>query len=163
MCPSRTSSFVFVEERGVYLSRQGIVDANLLAHRDEAIDLIDGVIDFNPDAPSMTAVKQLLVSDPVFNGHFPGNPVCRGTDMIEMCQLSAALFYFCLHGEITGLPLPRGIDRVVYRSKALPNDVLFIKMVKPQMERMFFSCSAVVKNQRGEKVITIEKIRGLMT
>ena len=153
---------LYVKEHDVHLTRQGIVDAGILQHRNEAIDLIDGVIDFNSSEPSITAVKLLVVNDPVFNGHFPGNPICPGKEMIEMCQLSAALFYFCLHGAINGLPVPRGLDRVVYRSFARPNDVLLIKMSKPKLERNFFICSAEVKNHQGKRVLTIGEIRGIM-
>ena len=158
-----SSPFVFAKEWGVELSRDGIIDSGILQHRDAAINLIDGVIDFNGDVQTMTAIKLLRVNDPVFNGHFPGNPICPGHFVLEMCQLSAALFYFCLKGEIQGLPLPRSVDRVVWRDLVRPNDILFIKISNPKMERRFFTCSAAVEDHRNKRKMTIGEIRGLLS
>lgn len=159
--------FKFIEHHGITLNRLEMVQRQLLPHGWSAL-WIDGITEFNEgDNPSLTAVKSLYVTQRFFDGHFPGQPICRGTDMAEMCQLAAALFHFCLSPKPWDRghkkPMPYKIKEVSFRSPAIPGDTLFIRVFHPSYHgSRGFSCSAEITNQEGKKVLTIEEIFGMM-
>lgn len=67
---------------------------SLLPHRYPFL-LVDRVLDFRPDAPpTLTALKNVTVNEPYFQGHFPNHPVMPGVIIIEaMAQAAGCLAY----------------------------------------------------------------------
>src|SRR3990167_1264380 len=62
----------------------------LLPHRYPFV-LVDRVIDYK-EFDFLTAIKNVTVNEPFFQGHFPGNPIMPGVLMLEsLAQASAIL------------------------------------------------------------------------
>jgi len=67
----------------------------ILPHRYPFL-LIDGVADFDKEAGTIEAYKLVSASDPILQGHFPGNPVMPGVLLIEsMAQAAVVLGALC--------------------------------------------------------------------
>ncbi|HEX9851765.1 MAG TPA: 3-hydroxyacyl-ACP dehydratase FabZ [Woeseiaceae bacterium] len=125
----------------------------LLPHRYPFL-LIDRIVECRP-RESITAVKNVTVNEPFFQGHFPGNPVMPGVLVIEaMAQASGILSYLS-----TGDRIPRplyflaGIDEARFRRPVGPGDVLLIKVDVEKEKRGIwrFDCNGTVD---GQKVVS---------
>lgn len=66
----------------------------LLPHRYPFL-LVDRVLDFKKDSPpTLTALKNVTMNEPYFQGHFPNHPVMPGVLIIEaMAQAAGCLAY----------------------------------------------------------------------
>ena len=65
----------------------------LIPHRYPFL-LIDKVIALNP-GQSISAIKSVSISDPVFQGHFPGKPTYPGVLMVEGIAQAAGVLGVC--------------------------------------------------------------------
>lgn len=93
----------------------------ILPHRYPFI-LVDRVVAYEPYA-SLTAIKNVTINEPFFQGHFPGNPIMPGVMMIEsMAQASAIL------SSLSRAPSP-GHEFIFFFAGA--NNVKFKHIVRP--------------------------------
>ena len=119
------------------------VDVNaiqgLLPHRYPFL-LVDRVIELEPGR-SITAIKNVTVNEPYFQGHFPGHPVMPGVLIIEaLAQASGLLVQ--LSGDT---PEPtRGsrmlfylvkVDKARFNRIVVPGDQLQLKVTLKRMLR----------------------------
>jgi len=83
-------------------------------------------------------VKNITMSDDVFNEHFPGFPIFPGSLILEgLAQLSGLFFEYCIKEQ--GLPQKRAaltmVNRMKYRRLVIPGDQLLyradVKMFYP--------------------------------
>ena len=73
-----------------------------IPHRDPVL-LLDELTHFDLAKTSIVGLRHVALDDPVFRGHFPGDPVYPGLYQIEaLGQLATALTYF-LHGGSTAI------------------------------------------------------------
>ena len=146
---------MIVEFQNVPLDRQGIEALNLLPHRGHALEYIDAVIYFNGNEKSLTTVKMVNPGWRVFEGHFPGNPILRGTEILESACLTTALLYCLMFPESAKECPPTvtsyGIDPKI-RRPVIPGDILYIQAFNPKVQSRAFTADVLVKNQ-NEKVI----------
>ena len=85
--------------------------------------LIDKVLDIKPNE-SIVAVKNVSVSDPILQGHFPEFPVYPGVLMVEgMAQASAVLAQYSLEGGFSDILLTQIFD-TRFRRKVVPGEQL---------------------------------------
>ena len=99
--------------------------------------LIDRVTSFVPK-DSLAAIKNISISDPIFQGHFPGNPVYPGVLMIEaMAQASAILGHYSKEEPYQAVLLTE-ISQARFRRKVIPGDVLEISIVIDRSRDPFF-------------------------
>ncbi len=125
----------------------------LLPHRYPFL-LIDRIVECVP-RESITAIKNVTVNEPFFQGHFPGNPVMPGVLIIEaMAQASGILSYLST-GERNPRPLYflAGVDEARFRRPVRAGDALLIKVDVEKEKRGVwrFDCTGTVD---GEKVVS---------
>ena len=97
---------------------------------------------------SIIATKNVTWNEPYFVGHFPGDPVMPGVLQVEALAQAAALLGMLSRPELAeqgGGVLLMGLDKVRFRRKVVPGDVLTL--------------TAEVTRQRGE----IWRIKGAAT
>ena len=100
----------------------------LLPHRYPFL-LIDRMIDMDGE-DSGTAIKNVTINEPFFQGHFPSRPVMPGVLLVEaMAQTAGALVLDFLGGEHAGkLVFFMSIDKARFRKPVSPGDTVHIKV-----------------------------------
>ncbi len=121
----------------------------LLPHRYPFL-LIDRITAVTP-GESITALKNVTVNEPAFQGHFPGRPIMPGVLIIEaMAQAGGVLSHVTL-GDVDPKPLffLAGIKNARFRQTVLPGDQLLIQVEVEKIKRgiWFYKCSATVDGQ----------------
>jgi 3-hydroxyacyl-[acyl-carrier-protein] dehydratase len=90
--------------------------------------LIDRVIELEP-LKRIVAVKNISMSDVVFQGHFPGAPVFPGVFIIEaMAQAGAVLLFREVPDRENKLLYFTGIDEARFRRPVVPGDQLRLEL-----------------------------------
>lgn len=89
--------------------------------------------------------KVFLAEDPVFLGHFPGNPVVPG---VLLCEAIAQLAGIVAGGEMCYLGAVRSMK---FPAPALPNEVIIFRasQVTNQGDLLYFDGEAIV----GERLV----------
>ncbi len=90
----------------------------ILPHRHPFL-LVDGVEEIGEDY--IRAFKNISISDPVFQGHFPTYPIYPGVLIVEGIAQTAGILL--LRG-IDGIPLFLGIDEARFKREVRPGDRL---------------------------------------
>lgn len=100
----------------------------LLPHRYPFL-LVDRVLECSPQE-SLTALKNVSVNEPFFQGHFPDQPVMPGVLIIEALAQATGLLSFCSMGEEhkDKLYLLVGVDKARFRDRVVPGDQLILKV-----------------------------------
>jgi len=112
-----------MSEQEPVLDARAILD--LLPHRYPFL-LVDRVLEMTENK-SITAIKNVTWNEPFFVGHFPGDPVMPGVLQIEALAQAAAILGYHSHpglAERGGGVLLMGLDKVRFRRKVIPGDVL---------------------------------------
>ncbi len=101
----------------------------ILPHRYPFL-LVDGVEEIDEDY--IRAFKNISISDPVFQGHFPEYPIYPGVLIIEGLAQTAGILL--LRG-IEGIPLFLGIDEARFKREVRPGDKLVyeVKVLNKKM------------------------------
>jgi len=90
--------------------------------------MIDRIFDIVP-GESLSAIKNVTINEPFFQGHFPKNPIMPGVLIVEaMAQAGGIL----LHASIPDyasktLVYFMGMDKVKFRKPVKPGDQLVIR------------------------------------
>lgn len=100
---------------------------------------------------SITALKNVTINEPAFQGHFPGRPIMPGVLIIEaMAQAGGVLSHVTL-GDVDPKPLffLAGVKNARFRKTVLPGDQLVIQVDVEKIKRgiWFYNCSASVDGQ----------------
>jgi 3-hydroxyacyl-[acyl-carrier-protein] dehydratase len=121
---------------GYQMSNAAAIDINkimkLLPHRYPFL-LVDRVLEFTP-RQSITAIKNVTINEPFFQGHFPDFPVMPGVLIIEALAQTAALLTFSEVREENAVYYFAGIDGARFKKPVLPGDQL-IMTAKLERER----------------------------
>ncbi len=100
---------------------------SILPHRYPLL-LIDRIIELDPGV-RVVAIKNISMSDPVFQGHFPGTPVFPGVFIIEaMAQAGAYLLLRETPDRENKLVYFAGIDETRFRKPVVPGDQLRLEV-----------------------------------
>jgi len=118
----------------------------LLPHRYPFL-LIDRVLEFEK-GKRLSAIKNVTINEPFFQGHFPGQPVMPGVLVLEAMAQATGILAFTEMGEEhkSKLYLLVGIDKGRFREPVLPGDqlVLNISMKRSMRGIGIYQCEAVV-------------------
>jgi len=98
-----------------------------LAHRYPML-LVDRVIQFE-SGKSLTAIKNVTINEPFFNGHFPDQPIMPGVLIIEAMAQATGLLGFRTMGEepqTDTLYILVGVDKVKFKQQVVPGDQLVL-------------------------------------
>lgn len=84
----------------------------------------------------LTALKNVTINEPFFQGHFPDQPIMPGVLVIEALAQATGLLSFCTmqadHNK--KLYVLVGIDKARFRGQVLPGDQLYLTVtLKRQM------------------------------
>lgn len=123
----RRPLFEWTAAPAVDMARAGI--EHLLPHRDPFL-LVDRVTNLDLPALTIAGRRRIDPEDPVFSGHFPGDPVYPGVLQLEiMGQLGLCLFGLARGGELAaGARTVRAlkIHHALYLAPVGPGDELTI-------------------------------------
>jgi len=93
--------------------------------------MLDKIIDVQP-GKSLTAIKNVSISEPVFQGHFPQMAVFPGVLIVEaMAQASGMLAYLTAENPETAaeeLYFFAGIDKTRFKKMVVPGDQLQLQI-----------------------------------
>ncbi len=111
----------------------------LLPHRYPFI-LIDRVVAYEPFV-DLTAIKNVTINEPFFQGHFPGNPIMPGVLMIEALAQASAILSNLSRSPKEGhdfLYYFAVIDKVKFKHIVTPGDQLKLKVTLIGTKRDFW-------------------------
>ena len=103
----------------------------MLPHRYPFL-LVDKVMELNEN--SIIGVKNVTMNEPMFTGHFPGNPVFPGVLQIEaMAQVGGIFALSGVEDAHLYSTYFMKIDKVKFKSKVIPGDTLVfeLKLLSP--------------------------------
>ena len=107
---------------------EGGLDINqvmeILPHRFPFL-MVDRVIGFEADT-KITAVKSVSISEPYFQGHFPGHPVMPGVLQVEAMAQAASILLMRLARTSHRVGYFMSADSVKFRKPVFPGDTIFI-------------------------------------
>jgi len=117
--------------------------------------LFDLPIEINPLEPeiTLTAIKNVTVNEPYFNGHFPQNPIMPGVLIIEAmaqaCGLLANVALATSQRDATKYYLVK-IDKAKFNRKVVPGDQLVMEVKQTRLMRGLgkYECRATVNGER---------------
>jgi len=98
-----------------------------LAHRYPFL-LVDRVTQFET-GKSLTAIKNVTINEPFFNGHFPEKPIMPGVLIVEAMAQATGLLGFRTMGkepQDDKLYVLVGIDKVKFKKQVVPGDQLVL-------------------------------------
>jgi 3-hydroxyacyl-[acyl-carrier-protein] dehydratase len=125
----------------------------LLPHRYPML-LIDRVCRYVP-GQSLTAIKNVTINEPFFQGHFPARPVMPGVLIIEaMAQAGGILSYMSNRDRDPDLIYYlAGVDDTRFRRPVVPGDQLEIRVEVDTVRRRvwFYNCTALVDDETAVK------------
>ena len=100
----------------------------ILPHRYPFL-LIDKILELIP-GESVTAIKNVTINEPYFQGHFPGQPVMPAVYSLEcIAQAGAFLLLNTLEEPLKKNAFISAIDKARFRQPVLPGDQLRIEVI----------------------------------
>ena len=110
----------------------------MLPHRYPFL-LIDRVMSYTIEPEkTLTAIKNVSINEPFFQGHFPTTPVMPGVLILEaMAQACGVLAHVALatEGEIGGIYYLVKIDNAKFARKVVPGDQLVLEVKQTRIMR----------------------------
>jgi 3-hydroxyacyl-[acyl-carrier-protein] dehydratase len=113
---------------------------NILPHRFPFL-FVDGVESWDQAAeggPSIVAIKLVSMSDPILQGHFPGNPIVPGVVQVEaMAQAAVVLAHLTGHFDASRHHcFFMGIEAARFRAPVVPGERLEIRVQAQRLGRV---------------------------
>lgn len=116
----------------------------ILPHRYPML-LIDRITDFEP-LKYARGYKNVTINEPMFTGHFPGNPVLPGVYIIEAMAQIGGIAILASGDMARKIPYLAGIDKAKFRRPVVPGDQLLMEatVVKTRLNIGWVSVEAKV-------------------
>ncbi len=138
------------------LDEVGALDAqqvmSILPHRYPFL-MVDRVT--KVDGSSITAVKNVTINEPYFQGHFPGHPIMPGVLQLEAMAQVAGILMLRRAENVGQIAYFMAAENVKWRKPVMPGDVLVIEVEMTKMRGKLGKAKGVCK-VRGETVSEAE-------
>ncbi len=113
--------------------------------------MVDRVLECTP-GESLTAIKNVTVNEPFFQGHFPQKAIMPGVLIIEALAQATGLLGFRTMSETPRddlLYMLVGVDNVRFKRQVIPGDQLVLKVELVKRTRIIwkFTCEATVDGE----------------
>jgi 3-hydroxyacyl-[acyl-carrier-protein] dehydratase len=113
--------------------------------------LVDRVLECTP-GKTLTAIKNVSVNEPFFQGHFPQKAIMPGVLIIEALAQATGILGFRTMSEAPRddlLYMLVGVDNVRFKRQVIPGDQLIMKVKLEKKSRIVwkFSCEASVEDE----------------
>jgi 3-hydroxyacyl-[acyl-carrier-protein] dehydratase len=109
--------------------------------------MVDRVIETHK-GESLSALKNVSVNEPFFQGHFPGQPIMPGVLILEALAQATGLLAFSsmIVDHEKKLYMLVGIDKARFRGQVVPGDQLILNVrLRRNMRGIgIFECTALV-------------------
>lgn len=119
---------------------------NFLPHRYPFI-MIDRILEIVPDE-KITALKNVTINEPFFQGHFPGTPIMPGVLIVEAMAQAGGLLAYTFMPEVKkgSVIYFMAMDKVKFRKPVVPGDQLIfeVKILKKRLKTIKMSGIATV-------------------
>ncbi len=130
----------------------------MLPHRYPFL-LVDRVLSYEAGR-HLTAIKNVTINEPFFQGHFPGHPVMPGVLIIEaLAQASGVLTSLSASEEqrSNALYYLVKVDKARFSQTVVPGDQLVLKVEQKRVLKKMglYACSALVD---GKEVASCEML-----
>ena len=105
---------------------------NILPHRYPFL-LVDRITELTP-GEYIEGLKNVSISEPVFQGHFPGHPIYPGVMIIEGMAQAGGVLAFKSMGNVSQEEIQKkvvyfmSIDKAKFRAPVTPGDQLVYKI-----------------------------------
>ncbi len=114
-----------------WVSNNYLLDINgilkLLPHR-YPFALVDRIVDMTL-GERLTAIKNVTINEPFFQGHFPGQPIMPGVLILEaMAQAGAFMVLNSVENPLTKNMFFSTVERAKFRHPVIPGDQLNLEM-----------------------------------
>ncbi|MEA3412449.1 MAG: 3-hydroxyacyl-ACP dehydratase FabZ [Pseudomonadota bacterium] len=91
--------------------------------------MLDRVVECEP-GKTLTAIKNVSINEPFFQGHFPGLPLMPGVLILEALAQATGVLAFC---TLESMPANKkflfvGIDKARFKRQVVPGDQLILKV-----------------------------------
>ena len=121
----------------------------LLPHRYPFL-MIDRVLDYVPTT-SITAIKNVTINEPFFQGHFPGLPVMPGVLVLEALAQAGGILIVKSAPEFASgkLFMFTSMDKIKFRRPVRPGDQLLLKCfdIRHKLQLVKMNCQALVNGE----------------
>jgi 3-hydroxyacyl-[acyl-carrier-protein] dehydratase len=125
----------------------------MLPHR-YPFQLVDRVLDWETEpVKKLTAIKNVTINEPFFNGHFPNHPVMPGVLILEALAQASGILAFVsqsAQGGKQGLYYLVKIDKARFAKTVTPGDQLILQVIQKRMMRGMglYECEATVDGKQ---------------
>ncbi len=109
------------------MTTMNIAEIQALIPNRYPIYFIDKVTEMIP-GEHVTAIKNVTINEEFFQGHFPGEPVMPGVLILESLAQAGSIPLLKLDRFKSQTAYLGGINKVKFRKKVVPGDVLELKV-----------------------------------
>lgn len=96
--------------------------------------MVDRVIEMEA-GKRIVAIKNISANEPIFQGHYPGNPVFPGVLILEAMAQAGGVAMMSLPEFAGKMPLFAGIDEAKFKKPVFPGDQLRLEVEIVAMRR----------------------------
>ncbi len=123
--------------------------------------LVDRVLEFEPEK-RIVGLKNVTISEPYFQGHFPGHPIMPGVLIIEaMAQAGGLLLMDTVSEQEDKVVYFMALDKVKWRKPVTPGDQLIFEVEMLQFRRNVCKLRGVAKVD-GKVVAEADMMAGIV-
>lgn len=93
-----------------------------------------------------TALKNVTVNEPFFNGHFPDRPIMPGVLIVEAMAQAGGIACYKPHPAIPKSLIIASVNNAKFRRPVVPGDQLILRgeIIKEKKNMVFLNCQAHV-------------------